>query len=149
MYCSLFGLMRESDRTWFPPNHIFKLHQPASESLHFRIRWINVSSFPSFFYFKTFGVLCDVWPLTESPFLCRYYFPGWHNSSSSFAHRYGMSKGMESPVMDDCVMAYLFFQVRFMTPHTVLALIFLNVFFQYRVLCILTFVSLYFVFVLL
>ncbi|KAM8743660.1 tyrosine-protein kinase JAK2a isoform 1-T1 [Acanthopagrus schlegelii] len=80
VYCSLFGLMRESDRIWFPPNHIFKLHQPASESLQFRIR---------------------------------YYFPGWHNSGSSlYAHRYGASKGMESPVMDDCVVAYLFFQWR-------------------------------------
>uniref|UniRef100_A0A671XSC4 Tyrosine-protein kinase n=1 Tax=Sparus aurata TaxID=8175 RepID=A0A671XSC4_SPAAU len=72
--------MRENDRIWFPPNHIFKLHQPASESLQFRIR---------------------------------YYFPGWHNSGSSlYAHRYGASKGMESPVMDDCVMAYQFFQWR-------------------------------------
>uniref|UniRef100_A0A671XSJ1 Tyrosine-protein kinase n=1 Tax=Sparus aurata TaxID=8175 RepID=A0A671XSJ1_SPAAU len=80
VYCSLFGLMRENDRIWFPPNHIFKLHQPASESLQFRIR---------------------------------YYFPGWHNSGSSlYAHRYGASKGMESPVMDDCVMAYQFFQWR-------------------------------------
>ncbi|KAM3599821.1 uncharacterized protein V6R79_012070 [Siganus canaliculatus] len=80
VYCSLFGLMRESDRTWFPPNHIFKLHQPTRESLLFRIR---------------------------------YYFPEWHNSSGSmYAHRYGMSKGTESPVMDDCVMAYQFFQWR-------------------------------------
>ncbi|KAM9337997.1 tyrosine-protein kinase JAK2-like [Symphorus nematophorus] len=80
VYCSLFGLMRESDRIWLPPNHIFKLHPPASESLHFRIR---------------------------------FYFPGWHNSGNSlYAHRYGQSKGMESPVMDDCVMAYQFFQWR-------------------------------------
>uniref|UniRef100_A0A3Q3XGW4 Tyrosine-protein kinase n=1 Tax=Mola mola TaxID=94237 RepID=A0A3Q3XGW4_MOLML len=80
VYCNLFALMRESDRIWFPPSHIFEVHQPASENLHFRIR---------------------------------YYFPGWHNNSSSlYAHRYGMSKGMESPVMDDCVMAYLFFQWR-------------------------------------
>uniref|UniRef100_A0A8D0AQ50 Tyrosine-protein kinase n=1 Tax=Sander lucioperca TaxID=283035 RepID=A0A8D0AQ50_SANLU len=28
VYCNLFGLMRESDRIWFPPNHIFKLQQP-------------------------------------------------------------------------------------------------------------------------
>lgn len=36
-----------------------------------------------------------------------------------YAHRYGMSKGMESPVMDDCVMAYHFFQVSLydLTPH--------------------------------
>ncbi|KAM9841323.1 tyrosine-protein kinase JAK2a isoform 2-T2 [Aulostomus maculatus] len=80
VYCSLFGLMRESDQIWFPPNHIFKLHQSDRETLHFRIR---------------------------------YYFPGWYDSSSSsYAHRCGISKGMESPVMDDCVMAYLFFQWR-------------------------------------
>ncbi|XP_053731607.1 tyrosine-protein kinase JAK2a isoform X1 [Synchiropus splendidus] len=46
-------------------------------------------------------------------FRIRFYFPGWYNSgSSSFAHRYGFSKGTETPVMDGCVMAYLFFQWR-------------------------------------
>ncbi|XP_068429971.1 tyrosine-protein kinase JAK2a [Clinocottus analis] len=80
VYCSLFGLMRESDRIWFPPNHIFKLQPTVTESLHFRIR---------------------------------YYFNGWYNGSSTLnAHRYGVSKGTESPVMDDHVMAYLFFQRR-------------------------------------
>nr|XP_019938074.1 PREDICTED: tyrosine-protein kinase JAK2-like [Paralichthys olivaceus] len=80
VYCNLFALLRESDRIWFPPNHIFKLHQSESEDLHFRIR---------------------------------YYFPGWYNNSSSiYAHRYGVSNGRESPVIDDCVMAYLFFQWR-------------------------------------
>lgn len=38
VYCSLFCLMRENDRIYFPPNHIFKLHNSASENLHFRIR---------------------------------------------------------------------------------------------------------------
>ncbi|XP_076019663.1 tyrosine-protein kinase JAK2a isoform X2 [Genypterus blacodes] len=72
--------MRESDRVWFPPNHIFKLHQSSREILLFRIR---------------------------------YYFPGWYNNgNSSYAHRYGVAKGMESPVMDDCTMAYNFFQWR-------------------------------------
>lgn len=80
VYFTLFSLMRESDRVWFPPNHIFKVHPPASENLHFRIR---------------------------------YYFPGWYNSGKSFyAHRYGVSKGTESPVMDDSVMAYQFCQWR-------------------------------------
>ncbi|XP_024155352.1 tyrosine-protein kinase JAK2a [Oryzias melastigma] len=80
VYFSLFGLMRESDRVWFPSNHIFKLHQSVKEQVLFRIR---------------------------------FYFPGWYNSSnSSCAHRYGPSKEMESPVMDDCVMAYLFSQWR-------------------------------------
>ncbi|XP_061148677.1 tyrosine-protein kinase JAK2-like [Syngnathus typhle] len=46
-------------------------------------------------------------------FRIRYYFPGWYNSgSSSYAHRCGLNKGMESPVMDECVMAYQFFQWR-------------------------------------
>uniref|UniRef100_A0A8C5ESZ5 Tyrosine-protein kinase n=1 Tax=Gouania willdenowi TaxID=441366 RepID=A0A8C5ESZ5_GOUWI len=80
LYCNLYGLMRESDQLWFPPNHIFKVNHSAPENLHFRIR---------------------------------YYFPGWYNSSNSFyAHRYGFTKEMEGPVMDDCVMAYLFFQWR-------------------------------------
>ncbi|XP_028272989.1 tyrosine-protein kinase JAK2a [Parambassis ranga] len=80
VYCTLFGLMRESDRIWFPPNHIFKVHHSATESVLFRIR---------------------------------YYFPGCYNgSSSSFAHRYGLSKEMECPVMDDCVIAYHFSQWR-------------------------------------
>lgn len=38
MYCSLFGLMRESDRMWFPPNHILKLDESANEMLLFRVR---------------------------------------------------------------------------------------------------------------
>uniref|UniRef100_A0A3Q3K8Q4 Tyrosine-protein kinase n=1 Tax=Monopterus albus TaxID=43700 RepID=A0A3Q3K8Q4_MONAL len=80
VYYSLFGLMRDSDRIWVPPNHIFKLQEAATEKLHFRIR---------------------------------YYFPGWYNNSSSIhAHRYSVSKETESPVMDDCVMAYQFFQWR-------------------------------------
>uniref|UniRef100_A0A8C7Z4V4 Tyrosine-protein kinase n=1 Tax=Oryzias sinensis TaxID=183150 RepID=A0A8C7Z4V4_9TELE len=80
VYFSLFGLMRDSDRVWLPPNHMFKLHQSDKEKVLFRVR---------------------------------YYFSGWYNSSnSSCAHRYGFSKEMESPVMDDCVMAYLFSQVR-------------------------------------
>ncbi|XP_034565483.1 tyrosine-protein kinase JAK2-like [Notolabrus celidotus] len=80
VYLGLFGLMNESDQIWFPPNHIFKLDQPASEKLLFRIR---------------------------------YYFPGWYNNSNSlYAHRCGLAKGRESPVMDDCVMAYQFFQWR-------------------------------------
>ncbi|KAM9820160.1 tyrosine-protein kinase JAK2a [Neosynchiropus ocellatus] len=80
VYLNLFGLMRESDKIWFPANHIFKLHESSRENLQFRIR---------------------------------FYFPGWYNSgSSSFAHRYGFSKGTETPVMDGCVMAYQFFQWR-------------------------------------
>uniref|UniRef100_A0A4W4FTP6 Tyrosine-protein kinase n=1 Tax=Electrophorus electricus TaxID=8005 RepID=A0A4W4FTP6_ELEEL len=39
MYCSLFGLMRESDRMWYPPNHIFKADESNSEKLLFRIRF--------------------------------------------------------------------------------------------------------------
>lgn len=48
----------------------------------------------------------------------RYYFPGWHNKGSPlYAHRYGLAKGMEIPVMDDCVMTYLFFQVGLRDSH--------------------------------
>ncbi|XP_029693077.1 tyrosine-protein kinase JAK2a isoform X1 [Takifugu rubripes] len=80
MYANLFALLRESDRTWVPPNHVFKASQSASENLHFRLR---------------------------------YYFPGWHNNGSLlYPHRYGTSKGTETPVMDDSVMAYLFLQWR-------------------------------------
>ncbi|XP_074546358.1 tyrosine-protein kinase JAK2-like [Halichoeres trimaculatus] len=80
LYLSLFSLMNESDRTWLPPNHIFKVEQPTSVKVLFRIR---------------------------------YYFPGWYNNSNSlYAHRCGLTKGRESPVMDDCVMAYQFFQWR-------------------------------------
>ncbi|XP_056586772.1 tyrosine-protein kinase JAK2a isoform X3 [Triplophysa dalaica] len=39
MYCSLFGLMRETDRTWLPPNHIFKIETSTNEKLLFRIRY--------------------------------------------------------------------------------------------------------------
>ncbi|XP_067279364.1 tyrosine-protein kinase JAK2a isoform X2 [Pseudorasbora parva] len=39
VYCSLFGLMRERDRVWLPPNHIFKLEPSANETLLFRIRF--------------------------------------------------------------------------------------------------------------
>lgn len=80
VHCNLFRLMRESDRIWYPPNHVFKVNPSATENVHFRIR---------------------------------YYFPGWYNTGKlSFAHRYGVCKGSESPVMDDTVMAYQFFQWR-------------------------------------
>ncbi|KAM6964831.1 tyrosine-protein kinase JAK2 [Aplochiton taeniatus] len=45
-------------------------------------------------------------------FRIRYYFPGWYSGGSSRAYRYGVSKGSESPVLDDLVMAYLFSQWR-------------------------------------
>ncbi|CAB1319544.1 unnamed protein product [Coregonus sp. 'balchen'] len=79
LYCSLFGLFRESDGMWFSPNHVFQLDESANEDVVFRIR---------------------------------YYFPGWYSSGASRAYRYGVTKGSESPVLDDFVMAYLFAQVR-------------------------------------
>ncbi|CAL9707534.1 unnamed protein product [Knipowitschia caucasica] len=45
-------------------------------------------------------------------FRIRFYFPGWYNSGPARAYRYGVSKGSESPVLDDAVMSYLFFQWR-------------------------------------
>ncbi|GAA6078964.1 tyrosine-protein kinase JAK2a, partial [Tachysurus ichikawai] len=37
VYLSLFGLMRERDRMWYPPNHIFKVDESTNEKLLFRI----------------------------------------------------------------------------------------------------------------
>ncbi|XP_034026851.1 tyrosine-protein kinase JAK2 isoform X2 [Thalassophryne amazonica] len=45
-------------------------------------------------------------------FKMRYYFPGWYSGVASRAYRYGVAKGSESPVIDDFVMSYLFFQWR-------------------------------------
>lgn len=43
----------------------------------------------------------------------RYYFPHWHSNGSTRAYRYGVSRGAETPILDDVVMSYLFAQVRF------------------------------------
>uniref|UniRef100_A0AAQ4PYC5 Tyrosine-protein kinase n=1 Tax=Gasterosteus aculeatus aculeatus TaxID=481459 RepID=A0AAQ4PYC5_GASAC len=43
VYCSMLGLMRESDRIWFPPNHIFKLQQP-----NFVFYSLLLDGFPAF-----------------------------------------------------------------------------------------------------
>uniref|UniRef100_A0A8C2BPY0 non-specific protein-tyrosine kinase n=1 Tax=Cyprinus carpio TaxID=7962 RepID=A0A8C2BPY0_CYPCA len=45
-------------------------------------------------------------------FRIRYYFPGWYSCGAPRAYRYGVTKGSESPILDDCVMSYLFAQVR-------------------------------------
>ncbi|XP_065140452.1 tyrosine-protein kinase JAK2 [Paramisgurnus dabryanus] len=45
-------------------------------------------------------------------FRIRYYFPGWYSCGPSRAYRYGVTKGSESPVLDDNVMSYLFAQWR-------------------------------------
>nr|XP_056722667.1 tyrosine-protein kinase JAK2 [Euleptes europaea] len=42
----------------------------------------------------------------------RYYFPHWYSNSSTRSYRYGVSRGAESPVLDDVVMSYLFAQWR-------------------------------------
>ncbi|KAF4077201.1 hypothetical protein AMELA_G00205350 [Ameiurus melas] len=39
VYLSLFGLMRESDRVWYPPNHVFKVDESTNDKLLFRIRF--------------------------------------------------------------------------------------------------------------
>uniref|UniRef100_A0A8C1LKF0 Tyrosine-protein kinase n=1 Tax=Cyprinus carpio TaxID=7962 RepID=A0A8C1LKF0_CYPCA len=41
-----------------------------------------------------------------------YYFPGWYSCGAPRAYRYGVTKGSESPILDDCVMSYLFAQWR-------------------------------------
>ncbi|KAL4623120.1 tyrosine-protein kinase JAK2-like [Arapaima gigas] len=77
VFYNLFGLMREHDGMWFPPNHVFHVENSAEENVVFRIR---------------------------------YYFPSWYNSGTYRAFRYGITKSSESPVLDDCVMEYLFAQ---------------------------------------
>ncbi|XP_069482108.1 tyrosine-protein kinase JAK2 [Ambystoma mexicanum] len=42
----------------------------------------------------------------------RFYFPHWYCNGSSRAYRYGVTRGAESPVLDDFVMSYLFAQWR-------------------------------------
>uniref|UniRef100_A0ACB8ERH3 Tyrosine-protein kinase jak2 n=1 Tax=Sphaerodactylus townsendi TaxID=933632 RepID=A0ACB8ERH3_9SAUR len=42
----------------------------------------------------------------------RYYFPHWYSNGSTQAYRYGVSRGTESPILDDVVMSYLFAQWR-------------------------------------
>uniref|UniRef100_A0A3P9IAQ9 Tyrosine-protein kinase n=1 Tax=Oryzias latipes TaxID=8090 RepID=A0A3P9IAQ9_ORYLA len=48
----------------------------------------------------------------ELYFRIRYYFPGWYSNGASRSYRYGVKKGSESPVLDDSVMSYLFYQWR-------------------------------------
>lgn len=107
MYFNLFALLRDSDGTWFPPSHVFEASQSACESLQFRLRWVCcMCAAPA-----SESACCSLTSVS-SRLLFRFYFPGWHNSSRLLSpHRYGPSKGTESPVLDDCVMAYLFSQV--------------------------------------
>eukprot|EP00062_Callorhinchus_milii_P007668 gi/632949520/ref/XP_007890202.1/ PREDICTED: tyrosine-protein kinase JAK2 [Callorhinchus milii] len=42
----------------------------------------------------------------------RFYFPHWYSPGCNRAYRYGVSKGMESPFIDDTIMTYLFAQWR-------------------------------------
>lgn len=58
--------------------------------------------------------------LVTAIFPVRYYFPGWYSCGASRAYRYGVTKGSESPVLDDYVMSYLFAQVRI--PHVSFAI---------------------------
>uniref|UniRef100_A0A7N6AWS7 Tyrosine-protein kinase n=1 Tax=Anabas testudineus TaxID=64144 RepID=A0A7N6AWS7_ANATE len=53
-----------------------------------------------------------IFQLEESASEDLYYFPGWYSGGASRAYRYGVAKGSESPVLDDFVMSYLFFQWR-------------------------------------
>ncbi|XP_053726409.1 tyrosine-protein kinase JAK2 [Synchiropus splendidus] len=78
-------------------------------------------------YFSLFGLFREKDHLWFSPnhifhldnsasedifFRIRHYYPCWYSGGVSRAYRYGVSKGMESPVIDDFVMSYLFFQWR-------------------------------------
>lgn len=66
----------------------------------------------AFVFSVSFLSACD---LVTVIFSVRYYFPGWYSCGASRAYRYGVTKGSESPVLDDYVMSYLFAQVRL--PH--------------------------------
>ncbi|KAM4808988.1 tyrosine-protein kinase JAK2 [Rhinophrynus dorsalis] len=45
-------------------------------------------------------------------FRIRFYFPHWYCNGGSRAFRHGVTKGAESPILDDSVMSYLFAQWR-------------------------------------
>ncbi|KAM4708475.1 tyrosine-protein kinase JAK2 [Discoglossus pictus] len=79
VYYGLFALMNETDRIWYPPNHLFLVEESTRQILIFRIR---------------------------------FYFPHWYCNGSSRAFRHGVTKGAESPILDDFVMSYLFAQWR-------------------------------------
>ncbi|XP_029469519.1 tyrosine-protein kinase JAK2 isoform X4 [Rhinatrema bivittatum] len=79
VYYSMFSLMNETERTWYPPNHVFHVDDSTRYVLLYRIR---------------------------------FYFPHWYCNGSSRAFRYGITRGAESPVLDDFVMSYLFAQWR-------------------------------------
>uniref|UniRef100_A0A4W5QQN5 Tyrosine-protein kinase n=1 Tax=Hucho hucho TaxID=62062 RepID=A0A4W5QQN5_9TELE len=59
----------------------------------------------------------DEYANEDMVFRIRYYFPGWYSSGATRAYRYGVTKGSESPVLDDFVMTYLFAQVRIANTH--------------------------------
>lgn len=122
LYCSLFGLFRVRDRLWFSPNHIFHPDESTSEDVFFRLRY-HTSSFNC-----VWALDMSSCPLFSHNFVVvvfsvdgRYYYPGWYSGGASRAFRYGVAKGSDSPVIDDFVMSYLFFQVSisaYNIPHT-------------------------------
>ncbi|TFK15462.1 palmitoyltransferase ZDHHC21 [Platysternon megacephalum] len=79
VYHNMFALMNETERIWYPPNHIFHVEESTRLNILYRIR---------------------------------FYFPHWYCNGSSRAYRYGVSRGAESPVVDDLLMSYLFAQWR-------------------------------------
>ncbi|XP_062904994.1 tyrosine-protein kinase JAK2-like isoform X1 [Mobula hypostoma] len=79
VYHNLFALMKEKDRSWYPPNHIFHVDESTDECTIYRLR---------------------------------FYFPHWYSPGHKRAYRYGVTKGAESPFIDDTIMMYLFAQWR-------------------------------------
>ncbi|XP_078061068.1 tyrosine-protein kinase JAK2-like [Mustelus asterias] len=79
VHYTLFALMNETERSWYPPNHVFVVTDSAEESIIFRLR---------------------------------FYFPHWYSPGNNRAYRYGVTKGAESPFIDDTIMTYLFAQWR-------------------------------------
>lgn len=79
VYHSMFALMSETERIWYPPNHVFHIDESTRHNVLYRIR---------------------------------FYFPYWYCNGSNRTYRYGISRGAETPLLDDFVMAYLFAQWR-------------------------------------
>ncbi|XP_069043231.1 tyrosine-protein kinase JAK2 [Lepisosteus oculatus] len=80
VYLNMFGLMRECDRNWYPPNHVFHVDEASCETVLFRIRyyfpdWYSNGSIRAYRY----GVMKG----SESPVLddsvMSYLFAQWRS----------------------------------------------------------------------
>ncbi|XP_017266254.1 tyrosine-protein kinase JAK2a isoform X2 [Kryptolebias marmoratus] len=82
VYLNLFGLMREKNQMWFPPNHIFKVRSGENDEwLHFRIRyyfpgWYNSSNS---FYAHRYGLSKEKESSVMDDCVLAYLFAQWRN----------------------------------------------------------------------